>query len=134
MARDLTVAQLERMLERKRSRLEKLIVQRGKLRRQLAQVEVQIAAIEGAVRKGVKSRRVRKRPKNTRTLLQAVTDVLSENKKGLRLKELAARIVSSGYKTASTNFENTVYQIIYNNQEKVAHDPKTRTYRLKGSS
>jgi hypothetical protein len=131
MPKDLTVAQLERMLEKKRVRLENLVQRRAKLQKQLAKLEVSIVSIGGAVREGGKPRRGRKRPKNTKTLFEAVSEVLSHNKKGIPIKELAAKILEGGYKTRSANFENTVYQIIYNNRDKVAHDAKTKTYRLK---
>ncbi|HTI52176.1 MAG TPA: hypothetical protein VL475_14535 [Planctomycetaceae bacterium] len=131
MPKEMTVTQLERMLERKRRHLESLIQRRNKLRRELAQLEARIVAVGGAPSEERKPRRGRKRPKNTKTLLAAVSEVLSQNKKGVPLKELAAKILEGGYKTASENFENTIYQIIYNNRDKVAHDPKTKTYRLK---
>ena len=126
-----TVAQLERLLEKQRAKLDGLVQHRDRLQRKLAQVEHKIATIGGLMRDGAQVRRTRKRPKNTKTLLQAVVDALNLNKKGLTLRELSAKILEDGYKTASTNFENTVYQIIYNNSDKVAHDPKSRTYRLK---
>lgn len=131
MAKDLTVAELERLLVKKRVRLESLIQRRAMLQKQLAKVEASIVAIGGVAREGRKLRRGRKRPKNTKTLFQAVSEALAHNKKGITLKELAARILEGGYKTGSTNFENTVYQIIYNNRDKVVHDAKTKTYRLK---
>src|SRR5262245_37316745 len=131
MSKDLTVAQLERLLNKRRARLEALTQRRDSLLKQLARVDEQIAAIGGLPAEGQKVRRKRKRPKNTMTLLQAVTDVLGQHKKGITLKELAQKIRQKGYKTVSTNFENTIYQIIYNNRDKVAHDAKTKTYRLK---
>jgi hypothetical protein len=131
MSSDLTVSQLERLLERKRARLEKLQHRRDQLLRQLARVDAQIASIGGARPLERTGRPKRKRPRNSMTLLQAVVDVLGQNKKGITLKQLAAKILEKGYKTASANFENTIYQIIYNNRDKVVHDGKTKTYRLK---
>jgi len=132
MKKELSVAQLERMLNKKRERLDVLLRRRDELQKQLTQVETQIAALGGAS-PSVKGRRgrSRKRPRNAKTLLQAMVEILSQHKRGLPLRELAAQIVASGYKTSSRDFENTVYQIIYNHQDKVAHDPKTKTYRLK---
>jgi hypothetical protein len=131
MPKEMTVSQLERMLERKRRKLDQLIQRRNRLRRELEQVEARIVATGGAAQDERKPRRGRKRPKNSKTLLAAVSEVLTQNKKGVSLKELAAKILEGGYKTASGNFENTIYQIIYNNRDKVVHDPKTKTYRLK---
>jgi RNA polymerase-interacting CarD/CdnL/TRCF family regulator len=131
MPKDLSVAQLERLLEKKRVKLEGLIKRRARLQKELAKVEGGIVSIGGIVREGRKPRRGRKRPKNTKTLFKAATEALTNNRKGLTLKELAAKIVEGGYKTGSSNFENTVYQIIYKNRATIAHDPKTKTYRLK---
>lgn len=129
MATNLTVAQLERLLDRQRAKLERLLRRRATLQRQLAQVERSIAAIGGALEES--PRKKRKRPRNDRTLLQVVTEVLTGNKKGLTLKDLARQVLETGYKTGSANFENTVYQIVYNNSDKIQHDAKTKTYRLK---
>lgn len=131
MAKEMTVAQLERLLQKKRTRLDSLEQRRKQLLKQLQQVDERIAQLGGVVRDARQPRRGRKRPKNAQTLLQAMSQVLATNKRGLTLKDLSAKILEMGYKTASSNFENTVYQIIYNNQGKVAHDPKTKTYRLK---
>lgn len=130
MPKDLTVAQLERLLERKRRRLEALVKRRDKLQKELFKVEELILSIGGVAREGLQPRR-RKRPKNTKTLLKAATEVLAQNKKGVTIKELAAKILEGGYRTASDNFENTVYQVIYNNRDKISHDAKTKTYKLK---
>ncbi|MFN0050567.1 MAG: hypothetical protein ACKV0T_00150 [Planctomycetales bacterium] len=130
MAKDMTVAQLERILEKKRLRLDDLTHRRDVLQKKLEQVENQITSIGGDSRSSYKKRKGRRR-KNAKTLIECLVEQLTGNKKGLTLKELASRIRESGYKTSSVDFENTIYQIIYNNQDKLAHDPKTKTYRLK---
>jgi hypothetical protein len=132
MANDLTVVQLERILERKRSRLDGLLKRRERLQKQLSSVEGRINAIGGnRLEGGTKTRKVRKRPKNDRPLIAVVIDVLGQHKKGLTLKELSAKVLETGYKTYSDKFENTVYQCLYNNSAKLAHDAKTHTYRVK---
>lgn len=131
MPKELTVAQLERLLERQRTRLNELVARREKLRKQLEAVEAKIAALGGAEAAARRGRRARKRPRNDKSLLQSVVDVLSQGKRGATLKELSAKILEGGYKTVSRNFENTVYQIIYTHRDRIMHDPKTKTYRLK---
>lgn len=133
MARDMTVAQLERVLEKKRARLEKLVVMRARLQKKLALVEVKISSVGGVQKERTarKRRGGRKRLKNEKTLIQAVLDVLGENKKGLTIKDLADKVQQSGYKSSSANFQNTLYQCIYHNGSKLAHDPKTHLYRAK---
>ena len=132
MATDLTVAQLERMLESKRSRMNGLLKRREKLQKALAIVEGRISIIGGVKRDSSgKARKVRKRPKNEKSLYEVVIAVLGQNKKGLTLADLSKKVLDTGYKTNSAKFENTVYQCLYNNQNKIMHDPETRAYRLK---
>ncbi len=81
MSGDLSVAQLQRMLESKQTMLTQLMRKRERLHRDLQQVEEKILSVGGgaAVRKGNKGR---KRPKNDKTLCKAVIEVLGETKKG----------------------------------------------------
>lgn len=131
MAGDMTVAQLEKLLVSKKSMLDGLQKKRDKLQKQLSAVEDKISAVGGVSMDHRGYRKPRKRPKNDRTLLEVVLDVLGENKKGLTLADLSAACLATGYKTGSSKFENTVYQCLYNNSDKILHDPATRTYRLK---
>ena len=131
MAAEFTVAQLERILLRKKATLEKLLRQRALLQKKLAQVERRIVEIGGIAGEHGPTRTPRRRPKNSKTLLVAVTDLLAHHKKGLTLRDLAGRLLGSGYKTSSTNFQNTLYQCLYHNSEKIAHDAKNHTYRIK---
>ncbi|MGE5191458.1 MAG: HTH domain-containing protein [Deltaproteobacteria bacterium] len=131
MAKDFTVAQLEKILVRKKGTLEKLMRQRSQLQKKLAQVERRIVEIGGSVRERGKPRPPRRRPKNPKTLLAAVSEILAQHKKGLTLRDLANKLLQSGYKTSSTNFPNTLYQCLYHNSDKLVHDAKTHTYRIR---
>jgi hypothetical protein len=126
-----TVAQLERLLLRKTATLEKLLRQRALLEKKLAQVERRIVEIGGVARERDTGRVPRRRPKNPKTLLATVIDTLGAHKKGLTLRELSSKLLASGYKTSSTNFQNTLYQCLYHNSGKIAHDAKAHTYRVK---
>jgi len=131
MARDFTVAQLETMLLRRKTALEKLVRKRAQLQKKLAQVEQRIVQTGGkAVERG-EGQAPRRRPKNPNTLLATVTEMLAQHKAGLTLRELANRLLDSGYKTSSTNFQNTLYQCLYPNSDKIAHDAKAHRYRIK---
>ncbi len=129
MSNQYTVAQLEKILQKRRIELQRVIQQRNRLRKKLSQLEQRIIQISGAVPEELKS--ARKRPKNAKTLLQAVTETLAKHKQGLRLKDLANKVLASGYKTSSTDFPNTLYQSLYHNSDKLVHDAKAHTYRLK---
>ncbi len=129
MARELTVVQLENILQKRKLKLEQLQKKRDRLRKKLADLERQIAEIGGAHER--RPRKRRRRPKNPKTLLAAVIETLAQHKQGLILKDLAKKILASGYKTSSKNFQNTLYQILYHNSDQLVHDPKTHAYGLK---
>jgi hypothetical protein len=129
-ARELTLAQLERALEKKRSRLQILQSRRDTLQQQLARVEGQIAGIAGRGTGPGGVRKRRKRPKNAQSLKAYVSDVLSRNKKGLTLAELHAKIEDTGYKSRARNFRNVLYQCLYNSND-VQLDKATGRYSMK---
>jgi hypothetical protein len=130
-AQELTVAQLERELERKRSKLSLLTSKRERLQRLLAKTESQIAGLAGRTANETGMRRRRRRPKNAQSLRAHVVDLLSRNKKGLTIAELDERIHASGYKSKSRNFRNVLYQCLYNSED-VGQDKETGKYVLKG--
>ena len=127
---NLSVIQLERMLERKRTRLASLLKKRDRLQKQLTNVEGRISEIGGAPTTGAPNRRSRKRPQNDRPLKTVVMEVLTKHNQGLALKDLAAKVLESGYKSSSVKFETAVYQCLYNHTKDFRHDAKTRTYSL----
>ena len=131
MAKEYTVAQLEKILSKRKTKLEGLVQQGKRLQKKLSQLEKRILEIGGVVREGRKARRPRRRPKNAKTLIEAVGETLAQHKKGLSLRDLANNLLESGYKTFSANFHNTLYQCLYHNTDKLVHDAKTHTYSLK---
>lgn len=131
MSGEMTLAQLERALEKKRSRLEDLESRRSSLQQQLAKVEAQISGIagRGAGSGGVRKRR--KRPRNAQSLKDYVKDILSRNKKGLTLAELHEKLEQTDYKSRARNFRNVLYQCLYNSED-VQQDKSSGKYALKG--
>jgi hypothetical protein len=131
--RDLSVTALERILMKRKTTLQKLAAERGKLQKNLASVEKRIVLLEGRSSTVAPSVRRRKRPKNKKTLVEVVTDVLSRSKAGYSLSEIAEKVVATRYKSGSTNFKNVLYQCLYHSDEFV-HDAETGNYRLKRSN
>lgn len=128
-----SVAELQRMLERKRSRLAALLKKRQSLQKSLAAVEKQIAVLEGPKsRSGTQKRRRKpgRRVKNARPLHAVVTEILSKTKAGLKISNLAEKVVATGYKSKSANFKNVLHQTIYNS-DNIVRDKQTGKYRLK---
>src|SRR5262249_45666488 len=130
--KDLTLLVLEKLLNGKKNELEQLLRKREQLERQLTDVVERIRAIEGK-RNGTDlgvGRRISFRLQNDRTLKEVVTELLTENAKGLGLDELSKKVLATGYKTTSTNFKNTLYQCLYNH-ERIVLDKKNGLYQLK---
>jgi len=128
-ARDLSVIELQRLLNVRQSERKSLDKRRQKLQKELDVVERRIAQLEGLGHGPRGARRAVKRPDNVKSLHEFVKDALSRNKKGCTLEELANKVLSAGYKTHSSNFKNVLYQCIYNSKE-VKHDDKTGKYQL----
>jgi hypothetical protein len=125
-----TVAQLERALTRKKSRLDALVKRRQQLRNQLDGVERQLQGFSGRDQGGV-TRRRRKRSRNSLSLRQLVIELLTQHRKGLSMAELKEQIAASGYRSHSTNFRNVLYQCLYY-LKGVKHNKKTGKYVMKG--
>ena len=131
--KELSVAELQRMLESKQSRLATLLKKRQSLQKTLATVEKQIAALEGPKpRTGTQKKRRKpgRRVKNARPLHVVAGEILAKTKAGLKVADLADKVLATGYKTKSANFKNVVHQTLYN-AENIVRDEKTGKYRLK---
>ncbi len=144
--RDLTVAQLEKMLAAKKSQLEDL--KRKKLLTELGSLDEQILGLEGglapageeaAPRRGRpkgsknKGRRVR-RVKGQKSLKVWVQEELQKAKKGLTLDELIAAVQAAGYKSKSDKFKNVMYQCLFHGQRSSLYqrDAESKRWVLTG--
>jgi len=130
--KDLSVADLQRLLDDRKSQLNDLHKQRDRLYSDLANVEQRINSLRG--RKGAygvgRGRKAGKRPKNAKSLRDVVTELLTKNKNGYTLAKLMEKVLKSGYKSNSTDFKNVLYQCLYNADE-FSHDAKTGKYVIK---
>lgn len=134
-ATQMSVPALERMLKRRRTQLKTLTRRRVALKRKLKHVERQIGNVVGTSGNGAPKavkRKVRRRPKNAKSLSAVVVDTLKKNKGGLTLEQLASKVVASGYKSHSDDFKNVVYQCCYNNRKNIQRDAKSGLYKLSG--
>jgi hypothetical protein len=126
----LTVAELERMLNSRKMQLEDLLKKRDRIQKQLDEANAEIASLTGDRRgTGMRGRRG-PRMKNEKSLREHVQELLSGNKKGLTLAELGQKVMEGGYKSASNNFRNVLYQCVYNTKD-IYHDESTGTYKIK---
>ena len=147
---EISVADLERILDARKSQVQELGKRRDALHKELAEIQEQLQGIVGAEEKIKKSGAKRgrppgsgkrgpgrprgsknrgARPKNERSLRDVISELLSKSKKGLTLEELTPKVVEAGYKSNSSNFSNMIYQNIYNS-EGIVKDPETGCYSL----
>lgn len=122
---DMTVAELERILHTRRSALQELNKRRAKVQKELNRIDAEIQVLTGT-----SGRQRGRRTRNKFSLREMVLDLLKKSKKGYSLADLSRMILDSGYKTASTNFRNVLYQCLYNTNG-IYHDESTGTYRYK---
>ena len=147
---EISVADLERILDARKSLVQELGKRRDALHKELAEIQEQLQGIVGTEVKLKKSGAKRgrppgtgkrgpgrprgsknrgARPKNERSLRDEISELLSKSKKGLTLEELTPKVVEAGYKTNSSKFSNMIYQNIYNS-EGIVKDPETGCYSL----
>jgi hypothetical protein len=155
---EISVADLERILDERKSLVQELGKRREALHQELAEIQEQLQSIGGEVVSGSSSssssrgtvKRGPGRPpgkgsgkrgrprgsknrgpriKNERSLREVISEVLSKSKKGYTLDELVPKVVEAGYKTNSANFKNMIYQNIYNS-EGINKDPETGAFSL----
>ena len=108
---ELTVADLEKALQAKRSKLDDLLAKRAKMRFELDGLEEQIVGLVG------KRAKRKKRVKGQPSLKVWVTTELEKAKKGLTLDELIEKVQAAGYKSSSDKFKNVMYQCLFHGEQ-----------------
>jgi hypothetical protein len=114
---ELSIAQLEAMLESRRAKLGKLERLREGLQKRLAALDAEIAAHGGSVSAAGIGRRRRGRAHNARSLPDTIADVLNHHGK-LKVSELVKAILATGYKTNSANFRSIVNQALIKDRKR----------------
>ena len=122
---ELTVADLEKALQAKRSKLDDLLAKRAKMRFELDGLEEQIVGLVGKPQTESdtpKRAKRKKRVKGQPSLKVWVTTELEKAKKGLTLDELIEKVQAAGYKSSSDKFKNVMYQCLFHGEQFQKHD------------
>ncbi len=142
---NLSIAQLEALINSRKSKLSSLYERRDHLAKQLDAINGEIAAAEGTSVGATRGRPAHftkaaavakrrgaavQRAQNDKSLKTYVEEVLAASKKGLTIGEIQEAVLKSGYTTNSANFKNTLYQCLYHNEKAFVLDKKTKTYKL----
>jgi hypothetical protein len=133
------IAQLERVLEEKRSELEKLRRQRNELQKKMVQIDRLIERVEGGLNG---SRRggggggsgggstAGGRARNARSLIETLEAVLREGGRPMKVPEIMDAAIASGYRSGSANFRGIVNQTLI--KDKRFGQVERGVYELKG--
>ena len=119
----LTVADLEKALQAKRSKLDDLLTKRAKMKFELDGLEEQIVSLAGPpptdsdVPRSRAKRKMRRRVKGQPSLKVWVTNELTKAKKGLTIDELIENVQKAGYKSTSDKFKNVMYQCLFHGEQ-----------------
>jgi hypothetical protein len=127
---NISVAELEKILLNRKQELDDLLRRRAQLQAQLAEVDQEIAQMQGQRAAGAYSASARGKLVNEKSLREYVLEILGRSKRGMSLADLSVKVLAAGYRTESSNFRNVLYQCLYNTKD-VYHDDSTGTYRLR---
>lgn len=104
---NLSIADLEKMLIKRRSEIGGLEKKRDKLAAKLAKVEARISGLGGSAAPVVQG----KRAKNSQSLVEVMLGVLKSGA-AMKVADIAASAKKAGYKSNSENFRSIVNQTL----------------------
>ena len=123
------IAQLERILQERRSELNRLERQRSELQRKLDGLDRQIVKLNGSLRgrRGGGGTRAR----NEVSLVEAIETALRQGGKAMRVGDIVEAVQSAGYRSNSANFRGIVNQTLIKERKRFAAADRG-LYQLKG--
>jgi hypothetical protein len=133
---NLTIAQLQRVLNDKKAELDKLHRQRGQLQKRMNLLDRQIERVNG----GADGMRLGRgmgggggggtRARNEHSLLDTIEKVLRNAGKPLKVGDILEAVVATGYRSGSANFRGIINQTLI--KDKRFGQVERGTYELKG--
>jgi hypothetical protein len=124
----MNIAELERVLEERRTELNRLGRQRSELEKRLNALDRQIARVEGAGGGGGR-RRGRGRARNDVSLTEAIEGVMQKSGKPMKVPDIMNNVLSTGYHSTSANFKGIVNQTLI--KDKRFQQVERGVYQLK---
>jgi hypothetical protein len=125
----MNIAELERILEERRSELSKLARQRSELEKRLSALDRQMARVGGGAAGSFGRRRGRGRARNDRSLTETIEGVMKGSSKPMKVPEIVNGVLSSGYQSSSANFKGIVNQTLI--KDKRFQQVERGVYQLK---
>ena len=106
---NLSLSQLERMLNQRRRELSRLTRKRSTAQRKLDDIDEKLRRLGGnGSLRGGGGRRAR----NDRPLVEVIHEVLQKSSRPLRVSAIAEAVSSAGYRSNSDNFRGIVNQML----------------------
>jgi hypothetical protein len=124
---NLSLTQLERLLDRRRKDLAKLQRQRSKIQKRLDAIDTKIESIGGPFsgRGGGRGSRAR----NSVSLQDAIHQILTKSGGPMSVGDIVDKVEATGYKSNSANFRGIVNQTLIKDKRFTA--PSRGVYQLK---
>lgn len=109
---NLTIAQLQRVLNDKKSELDKLHRQKANLQKKVSLIDRQISRIGGGL-DGMRGHGgFGARPRNEKSLLATLEEVFKKAGRPLKVQEILDGVLASGYRSGSANFRGIINQTL----------------------
>jgi len=122
---DFSIGQLEKLLETRRTKLQKVVKQRERLARQLRTLDERIRALGG------QGSGAGTRPRNAKSLVAVMEEVLKGAGKPMNVGDITTAVERRGYRSSSPNFRSIVNQTLI--KEKQFAQASRGVYGLKKS-
>jgi hypothetical protein len=122
----LSIAQLEALLEKHRAKVSELSREREKLQGKLDSLDAEIAALGGS---GAVSSGRGKRAKNDKSLSETLVEVLTAHGSPMKVANIVDAVTLSGYKSSSPQFRSIVNQALI--KDKRFHNTGRGFYEFK---
>ena len=106
---NLSLSQLERMLNQRRRDLSRLSRKRAAAQRKLDDIDEKLRRLGG---NGISIRGGGRRARNDKPLVEVIHEVLQKSARPLRVSAIAEAVSSAGYRSNSDNFRGIVNQML----------------------
>jgi hypothetical protein len=114
----MTIAALEKILEKRRGELQSLTKERLRVLKKLAAVDARLRAISGGA--GLVAPRAG-RSQNPLSLASTMAAVLEKAGKPLSVREIVKAVLDTGYQSASVNFQTQANQMLIRERKRFAN-------------
>ena len=116
MANPQSIAALQNALAEKRQQVAEFRTQRNDLLRQVAKLDTRIAALAGTPSDGSEIPAAHPLPRNARSLMDCVIEVLGNSSEPMTAGEIADAVTAMGYVSSSKNLKQLVWTQIYKDE------------------